>query len=122
MSFYERYAMCCKERGVQPTSRTVLDKIGCSRSYISTLSKTNKIPSGEIVKKASQYFTVSADFLLELIDVPIPIDHVFSDNELQILSSFRDLNPEGQSAANAMLNGLKGQGIYKNSDKTEQLA
>lgn len=122
MSFYERYAMCCKERGVQPTSQTVLDKIGCSRSYISTLAKNKKTPNGEIVKKASIYFSVSADYLLELIDVPLPIDHVFCENELELLSSFRDLNPEGKSAANAMLNGLRDQGIYKNTDKSEQLA
>lgn len=122
MSFYDRYAMCCKERGVLPTSQNVIDKIGCSRSYISTLSKTNKIPSGEIIRNISFFFNVSADYLLEIIDVPLPIDHVFSENELQILSSFRELNPEGQSAATAMLNGLTDQAIYKNSDKTEQLA
>lgn len=122
MSFYDRYIACCKERGVAPTSQVVLDKIGCSRSYITTLGNNKKIPNGEIVKNVSLYFNVSADYLLELIDVPLPLDHVFSENEIEILSIFRDLNSEGQSAADAMIKGLSNQGIYKNGDKTEQLA
>ena len=117
MSFYDRYAECCRENGILPSSQATAERLGCSRSNISNFANTGITPKGDIVANAAKMLGVSADYLLGLVDVPHPIDNTITPNEQIALGLLRQLNEEGQEAAIAMLNGLAMGGIYKNSDQ-----
>jgi len=117
MTFYDRYARCCQEKGIAPVSQAAADAIGCTKSTISTLSKTGLIPRGDIVAGAARMLDVSADYLLGLCEDPHPIavKPDLSKDEQEVLDTLRDLNSEGWDAALAMLTGLHAQDIYKKS-------
>lgn len=106
MNFYERYAECCKMRGILPESQAAADQLGCTRANISTFAKNQTTPKGDIVAGAARMLNVSADYLLGLIDVPLPIEHSLSGAETAFLTALRNLNSDGYTAAMAMLNGL----------------
>ena len=118
MSFYDRYAKCCREKGILPSSQAAAEKLGCSRSNISNFASSGITPRGDIVANAAKMLDVSADYLLGLVDNPRPIDNDIRENEQDALNLFRLLNEEGQEAAIAMLNGLAMGGIYKNNDQS----
>ena len=120
-SFYDRYAECCREQGILPSSQATAEKLGCSRSNISNFASTGITPKGEIVANAARMLNVSADYLLGLVEVPHPIDNSTTPNDQIALDLFRRLNEDGQEAAIAMLNGLASGGIYKNSDQNESI-
>lgn len=113
MSFYERYEKCCKEKGISPKSQLAADKLGCTKASISAFAKTGKAPSGSIVANAAKMLDVTADYLLEIIDLPRHFNLDFTNKELEILYSLRELNPEAQDCAQAMIQGLLTKGIYK---------
>ena len=73
MTFYDRYAKCCAQKGILPASQDTANKIGCSRSAISAFSKSGINPKGDIVAGAANLLDVSADYLLGLIEVPRPL-------------------------------------------------
>lgn len=117
MSFYDRYAKCCREKGILPSSQATAEKLGCSRSNISSFASSGITPRGDIVANAAKMLDVSADYLLGLVDNPRPVDNETTGKEQAALDMFRLLNEDGQEAAIAMLNGLVIGGIYKNSDQ-----
>ena len=119
MNFYERYALCCKKMGIQPASQYAADQIGCSKAAITSFAKTGNAPKGEIVAGAAKMLNVSADYLLGLIDEPVPINNSLSQDEAEFLSIIRDLNEDGLEAAEAMLYGLHTNPIYKKGGKPE---
>lgn len=112
MGFYERYAECCKERGIQPASQWAAEQIGCSRSNISSFAKKNTVPKGEIVARAAKMLDVSADYLLGLIDVPRKLDGTDPSQERMMKKLIGKLNSDGKDAAIAMLSGLSDQNRY----------
>ena len=113
MSFYERYAKCCKEKGIQPASQATAEQIGCTRSNITALSKSGSTPRGDIVAGAAKMLNVSADYLLGLVDVPKPIENSFSENEVRVMRLLCELNANGQEAAEAVIRVLADQDIFK---------
>ncbi|MBQ7158608.1 MAG: helix-turn-helix transcriptional regulator [Treponema sp.] len=115
MSFYTRYAECCKQKNIAPVSQEAADKLGCSKSNISFLARNGNMPKGEIVAGAAKMLNVSADYLLELTDLPAPLqsDGDISASLQAALLLFRELNPDGQTAALAMLKGLSLQDTFK---------
>ena len=115
MSFYERYSECCKQKNIAPVSQQAADKLGCSKSNISFLARNGNMPKGEIVAGAAKMLNVSSDYLLELIDLPAPLqsDEDASAALQAAVLLFRELNSDGQTAALAMLKGLSLQDIYK---------
>ena len=121
MSFYDRYAECCREKGILPSSQATAEKLGCSRSNISNFASSGITPRGDIVANAAKMLDVSADYLLGLVENPRPVDNEISRAEQYALDMFRLLNEDGQEAAIAMLNGLVMGGIYKNSDQPGSL-
>lgn len=116
MSFYTRYAECCKRNHIPPVSQEAAEKLGCSKSNISFLARTNTTPKGEIIARAAKMLNISADYLLELTDTPSQIhsDESTSSISQEALTLFKELNTDGQTAAIAMLKGLALQNIYKN--------
>lgn len=99
-------------------SQTAADCLGCSKSNISAFAKNGTTPKGEAVAGAARMLDVSADYLLGLTDNAHPIEMLseHTETERKALEMFRELNPEGQEAALAMISGLVSQGIYKKGD------
>lgn len=122
MSFYERYAECCRERGIYPASEAAAKQIGCTRSNISTFARTGATPRGEVVAGAARMLDVSADYLLGLIDTPKPIDGSMSDRDVEIMKSLRELNSDGIEAAAAALSGIASKERYKRSKEDKEHA
>ncbi|MCE5235840.1 MAG: helix-turn-helix transcriptional regulator [Clostridiaceae bacterium] len=120
MTFYERYAECCQQKGISPVSQTAADQIGCSKANISAFAKNGTTPKGEVVAGAARMLNVSADYLLGIIDAPhrIEMDDPLSPNERRAVNMLRGLNIEGQEAAIAMISGLASQAIYKKYSET----
>lgn len=115
MSFYDRYALCCQQKGISPVSQAAADAIGCTKATISAFAKNSTTPRGDIVAGAAKMLDVSADYLLGLTDDPHPIElkQDLTKDEKAAVSILRDLNEEGIEAAMAMLIGLHAQDIYK---------
>lgn len=108
MSFYERYAECCRRKKIAPASQRAADCLGCTKANISVLARNGTTPKGEAIAGAARMLDVSADYLLGLTDVPHPIqtEKEVSEKAREALAVFYDLNHEGQTAALAMLHGL----------------
>lgn len=106
MGFYERYAECCRERGIQPASQWAAEQLGCTRANISAFAKRKTTPNGETVARAAKMLDVSADYLLGIIDVPRKLDGTDSGREQEMKRLMAELNGEGKDAALAMLSGL----------------
>ena len=117
MSFYERYALCCQNKGIAPVSQVAADAMGCTKATISAFAKNGTTPKGDTVARAAQMLDVSADYLLGLIDDPHPVvvNMELSSTEEHAVALLRELNAEGADAALAMLAGLSAQDIYKKS-------
>ena len=117
MSFYERYALCCQNKGIAPVSQVAADAMGCTKATISAFAKNGTTPKGDTVARAAQMLDVSSDYLLGLIDDPHPVEvnKELSSTEEHAVALLRELNAEGAEAALAMLAGLSAQAIYKKS-------
>ena len=63
MSFYERYALCCQNKGIAPVSQVAADAMGCTKATISAFAKNGTTPKGDTVARAAQMLDVSADYL-----------------------------------------------------------
>lgn len=115
MSFYDRYAECCKQVNILPGSQEAADCLGCSKSYISKLAVTGANPGGDIVKNAAKMLGVSADYLLELTDVPVALggNVLFTDEMRQAVGSLHTFSDEGLEAVTAMLKTLAETGVLK---------
>lgn len=116
MTFYERYAVCCRKKGIAPVSQEAADNLGCTKSTISAFARNGNTPKGDIIAGAAKMLDVSADYLLGLIESPDPVckEDQLTQMERHLLQMFRELNVEGQEAALAMIFGLSSQTIYKN--------
>lgn len=117
MTFYDRYFECCIRKGIKPVSQETADRIGCSKANISALSKSGKTPRGDLVAETARMLEVSADYLLGLINEPLPIksESGLSIDEKRILELSHQLNAEGQKVALAMLSGLTSSGLFANT-------
>lgn len=115
MTFFERYAKRCQQKGISPVSQVAADRIGCSKANISAFAKKGTTPKGEVVAGAARMLNVSADYLLGMIETPYPLDmkDPLSPYEGQAVNRLRELNIEGQEAAIAMISGLASHAIIK---------
>ena len=123
MSFYERYALCCQNKGIAPVSQVAADAMGVTKATISAFAKNGTTPKGDTVARAAQMLDVSADYLLGLIDDPhaVEVNKELSSTEEHAIALIRELNVEGAEAALAMLAGLAAQDIYKKSPAISDL-
>lgn len=117
MSFYERYSLCCQNKGIAPVSQVAADAMGVTKATISAFAKNGTTPKGDTVARAAQMLDVSADYLLGLIDDPhaVVVSKDLTATEEHAVVLIRELNTEGAEAALAMLAGLAAQDIYKKS-------
>lgn len=109
MSFFDRYAECCKLKGIAPMSQTAADAIGCSKSTISAFAKNKNIPKGDFIIRAAKMLDVSADYLLGLTDNPYPLDieSKLTQEETELVSKYRKLNIRGRDTIKAIILGLE---------------
>lgn len=123
MSFYERYSLCCQNKGIAPVSQVAADAMGVTKATISAFAKNGTTPKGDTVARAAQMLDVSADYLLGLIDDPhaVEVNKELSATEEHAIALIRELNVEGAEAALAMLAGLAAQDIYKKSPAISDL-
>lgn len=117
MTFYERYALCCQNKGIAPVSQIAADAMGCTKATISAFAKNGTTPKGDTVARAARMLDVSADYLLGLVDDPhvVEVSKDLSSSEERVITLLRNLNNDGIDAALAMLAGLASQDIYKKS-------
>ena len=67
MTFYEKYQILCREAG--NSTSFVANAIGLNNSSV-TCWKRGSQPKAETIKKLSEYFGVSVDYLIGLTDDP----------------------------------------------------
>lgn len=70
MTFYERYARICAERGIDPCSQQAADMLDTTRATISIWGTKKTTPKGETVARIADVLHVSADYLLGRTDDP----------------------------------------------------
>lgn len=109
MSFFDRYAEVCKVNNYEPSSRKLTDILGFNNAAVTPWKKKGKIPMGDTVRAIADFFHVSADYLLERTDDPTdyakkPPD--LSNEERDLLSMFRTLNPEQRKMILTMVEPL----------------
>lgn len=78
MTFFERYAKLCEDRGIDPCSQKAAEAIGVTRATISSWNKKNTTPNGETVAVIAKALNVSSDYLLGRTDDPTD----YSDDDL----------------------------------------
>lgn len=80
------------------TQNEVALKIGISRSVLSQYENNIVEPTAYVVSKLSEFFDVSADYLLGLEDdfgarIPAPMGESVNADERELLQLFRELSP-----------------------------
>lgn len=87
--FFERLNELCAKNGLT-VSYAAINILGCGNSTATGWKKGSQ-PSAAIVAKAAEYFGVSADYLLGLIDEPKPIRarYDLSDSESALIEKLR---------------------------------
>ena len=64
MTFYERYAELCKEKGLNPCGPKTETLIGVNRTTVNKWNMNGTTPKGETICLIADYFQVSTDYLL----------------------------------------------------------
>jgi len=105
------------------TMQQFADRCGLSKGYISMLEKGHHpqssralIPSLETLNKIASGMSLSVDSLLLLLDGDTSVtinENAIDPTEAELLSAFRSMNKEGQTAALAAVCGLAASDIYK---------
>ena len=111
MSFYDRYAECCKDQGIEPSSQSTADLWSVTRATVSAWKKNGNAPRGDVVAKISERFNVSADYLLGLTDKKKSASD--SSDQPKILSLYDALDAEDQKKAIAFLEFMLADGKYQ---------
>lgn len=65
MSFYERYAFLCRQKGIDPCSQATADMLGVTKGTISAWKRNDNAPKGGTVSAIADALGVSADYLWE---------------------------------------------------------
>lgn len=63
-TFYDRYAAICEERDINPCGSNIAADLHISKATISSWKTAKNIPTGDIVKRVADRFSVSSDYLL----------------------------------------------------------
>lgn len=98
--FYDVLSELCKKNKTSITAFALSE--GCSKGAPPGWKKGSS-PSADIVVKAARRFGVSADYLLELTNVPTPASNELSEKEWELLSAYRAADPKLKAAALAVL-------------------
>jgi len=87
--FYERLNHLSEKNGMS-VSRVSMEILKCGNSTASGWKKGSQ-PNAAVVAKAAEYFGVSADYLLGLIDEPKPIhaEYALNQEETELIERLR---------------------------------
>ena len=108
MTFFERYAELCREKGYKPISADISEKIGVARSTISLWNQKDLAPKAEQLVKIADLFGVSVDYLLDRTDDPTDYTkHKASP------TGFEKLDAIDRVRVEAYITGLLASGKYK---------
>lgn len=107
MAFYERYALICAEKGIDPCSEKTAQMLGVTRATISQWGRKNTAPKGETVAVIADKLNVSADYLLGRTDCS---DDVKDDS---LKSLFDKLDEIDRAKAEAYMTALLSADKYK---------
>lgn len=84
-------------------------KLNVSQETISGYEIGKALPPADMLIALANELKTSVDYLLERTDLNTTIDNVeFSQEELDIISTYRQLNRENKICITKMFNGLKG--------------
>ncbi len=95
MTFFERYAMLCKENGLDPCGRKMEEQIGINKTTANKWRVNNTTPKGETIRKLADYFSVSADYLLGRTEDRTDYttaSALLSEQEKKIIQLYNQLN------------------------------
>ena len=95
--FFDRLKKLCDERGI--STYKACTEIGLNRAAVAKW-KNGSIPSGSTASKLAEYFGVTTDYLLgkEEQKKSVLSEADLTEDELRILSAFREMSPERQKA------------------------
>lgn len=101
LTLYDRLSELCKEHGIRGAK--LCTDLGMSKSLMTDLkSGRKKSVSAITAQKIADYFGVTVGYLLGTEDLEIkkaaPSEADLTEDELRILSAFREMSPERQKA------------------------
>ncbi len=81
-TFFERYALLCKQHGESTTAMGT--ELGFAKATISAWRNGTKEPGSKSIKRLSAYFDVSADYLLGKSDIRNPDKELTQEEKVKI--------------------------------------
>lgn len=112
MSFYERFEMLCKDKGLRPQSDEIIEMTGVSSPAI-TGWKKGSAPKADALIRIATYFNVSIDYLLEKTDQKEKPSgdktERLSDMHREIMERLSTLSPEKLREAESYIDFLLAQ-------------
>lgn len=103
----------------QLTQREVADSIGVSAQTFNTWCRGVAIPRMDKIQKLADYFCVEKSTLIDPPDLSDSSVFRLTASEISLLSSFRQLNEEGQEMAIEHVSYLVSTGRYKKNNQHE---
>lgn len=106
---YNRFVKMLSDRNMSKSE--FCKKTGIKQTALSNWSARGTMPSADLALAIAKCLNVSVDYVLGNSDVPNPSAiNNFTDNELDMVNSFRNLDEESQRQLVLMLAFLKEQG------------
>lgn len=105
--FYDIFCSLCRDHGLKPGGAAA--KIGFSRASINVWKNNGKAPNQDLLVRIADYFDVSTDYLLgkekgtPIEEKNFPGEIELTEEEMRILSAFREMSPERQKALAELL-------------------
>ena len=99
MSFWDNFDKLCKSNGTTPSA--VTRTLGFSNAT-ATKWKTGSVPTGKTLKKISEHFGVTVDYLLDNGATGTEENGELTEQELMILHAYRS-QPEMRTAVEKLL-------------------
>lgn len=127
MTFYERYAQICADKGLKPRGQKAADMFGITKATICSWEKNNTTPKGETVAIMADALGFSSDYLLGRTDDPTDYAKGKNDSNTapklcstdqslpqpEILKMFNQLDFEDQLKVEGIIQGLLLSDKYK---------
>ena len=108
--FWKNFYTLCQKNKI--SANAVCAKLGLSTAA-ATHWKNGAIPKGDILLKLAQYFNVTIDYLLTGKEPQNQSETDLTDDEIELLSTYRQLPQKGKTMARAY--------IYNYLEREEQL-
>lgn len=110
--FYDRFSKLCGQAGVTPTQ--VARDLNMRQSTVSMWKKQGTTPKHDTIKKLSDYFGVTTDYLYGNVSEP--------SSELDYAQIAHEVDRDYRDRVNTALDQMNGLGVAKVADYAELLA